>query len=135
VTGKEIQGSYRLTDEEFVLFELAYQLKMKVVDLLEGMPYIELLGWMDYFERRPAGWREDDRIFKILQTQGVKGKPEKYFPSLAAIYNARRPTDAKTIGFKGSAFFNKLNKAKGGVKLDILNDPSFNLLAGPRSET
>ena len=48
---------------------------MPVYKLLEEMPYEEFSKWLEYFRRRPVDWRADDRVFKVLQTQGVKDKP------------------------------------------------------------
>lgn len=84
------------------------------------MPYDELLGWLSYFERRPIGWREDDRTFKLLQAQGVKEKPWGIFPSLNYIYNPNRNSKENTnIGATliRSALFAKLQKAIGGDKI------------------
>jgi hypothetical protein len=94
---------------------------MPVYKLAEEMPYEEFLGWVAYFEKRPVGWRDDDRTFKLLQVQGVKEPPQKIFSSLAAIYNSNKPTDGSfdVIGFKGSNLFSKLLSAKGGDKLEL----------------
>lgn len=56
---------------------------MPVYQILTEMPYEELLGWQDYLERRPAGWREDQRSAMIMQSFGVKATPDKLFSSLA----------------------------------------------------
>jgi len=74
---------------------------------------------MEYFKRRPIGWREDDRTMKFLQTQGVKAKPWKIFPSLDAIYHPPKKEGFDVHGFAGSAFFQKILSAKGGDKLDF----------------
>lgn len=90
--------------------------------LADEMPYEELLAWMNYLERRPVGWRDDDRTYKYLQTQGVKEKPWRVFGALKAIY---QPTDynAKpgqvSSSFRGSDMFARLLSAKGGDKLDL----------------
>jgi len=81
------------------------------------MPYDELLKWYEYLERRPIGWREDDRAVKYIQTQGFKGKPWELFPALHAIYN-RKIKEGNLKDFKDSFMFNKIKSAKGGVKLD-----------------
>ena len=47
------------------------------------MPYEELLGWQEYLDKRPAGWREDQRAAMIMQSFGVKATPDKLFSSLA----------------------------------------------------
>lgn len=90
---------------------------MTVGLLAETMTYEEFLGWLDYFERRPVGWREDDRTAKLLQAQGVKEKPQNLFPSLAAIY--KKPEGFDVQGFKSSAMFSKILAAQGGDKIDL----------------
>jgi hypothetical protein len=83
------------------------------------MTYEEFLGWFDYFERRPAGWREDDRTMKYLQTQGVKEKPWNIFPSLNSIYNRKESESFDITGFKNSTLFSKILSANNGDKLNI----------------
>lgn len=88
------------------------------------MPYDEFLGWINYFERRPAEWRADDRAFKLMQVQGCKEKAYNVFPSLASIYKPPTPAgkgdgNIAVSNFKGSVMFAKLLDAKGGEKLDI----------------
>ena len=96
------------------------------------MPYDEFLGWISYFEHRPIGWRDDLRTMKILQSNGVKAKPEALFESIARIKQAE---DARTNQFtkKGqvsssnlmrSALFSKMLAAKGGDKLEVFDDKS-----------
>jgi len=100
---------------------VAFQLKMPVYRLLEEMTYEELLGWMDYFNKRPVGWRDDASMVPILQTQGVKVKPEAIYPSLAAMKRSEENTDGRisAANLKNSAFFSKMLGAVGGDKLDI----------------
>ncbi len=74
------------------------------------MPYEELLGWYNYFERRPVGWRSDDRTAKLLQVQGVKQKPSEIFSSLITIYNSSKPKKDK--GLNKSLLFQKMLSAK-----------------------
>lgn len=109
-----------LTDEELSIYEVAFHLKTPIYQLVNEMPYEEFLGWMDYFNRRPIEWRDDDRTFKLLQAQGTKAKPNEIFPSLAAIYNPVK-TEGDTMdisSFKASAMFNKILGAKGGDKIN-----------------
>ena len=105
---------------------MAFQLKMPLYKLLEEMTYEELLGWLDYFNRRPIGWRDDARMVPVLRTQGVKEKPEVLFPSLAAVYRKEAPPDGKIPAsqLKASAFFSKMLGAVGGDKLEVFNDKS-----------
>jgi hypothetical protein len=77
---------------------------------------------MDYFEKRPLGWRDDDRIFKLMQAWGVKEKPYNIFPALRPIYHRPAAVVDNKLDinrFKGSQMFNKLLKAKNGDSLDI----------------
>lgn len=82
------------------------------------MSYEELLGWFNYFEKRPVDWRDDDRTYKYLQTQGVKEKPWAIFPSLENIYNKKdKPKEEGMIdmtSFKQSSLFGKMMLAVGG---------------------
>ena len=98
---------------------------MPVYQLVE-MPYDELLGWFEYFEIRPDGWRDDDRTMKLLQVQGVKAEPTKIFTSLAKIAAAQDKIRAETPAgmistdnLKRSAFFSNMLGAVGGDKLDF----------------
>ena len=102
---------------------------MPVYKLIE-MPYEELLGWFAYFEARPVGWREDERAFKLLQAQGVKAKPEQVFVSLAQLkQHTEKHKEAlvrdgmvESSSLKRSMLFSKMLAAKGGDKLEVLND-------------
>lgn len=91
---------------------------MPVYKLLE-MPYDEMLGWFEFFEKRPIGWRDDLRTSYLLQAQGVKEKPTKLFPSLAAI-SKKSDGNSMADSLKNSALFLKMKAAVGGDKLDIL---------------
>lgn len=103
-----------------VLYELAYNLRMPVYQLVEEMPYDEFIKWQGYFEKRPVGWREDDRTMKLLQVQGLKKRPEEIFDSLArlkaAINEERKLHDGKVSirSLKASTLFSKMSGAKGG---------------------
>lgn len=86
------------------------------------MPYEEFLGWMNYLEKRPIDWRDDDRTYRYLQTQGVKEKPWKIFASLAPIYKPPEPSKDGRLNsenLKNSYLFNKILSAKKGDKLDL----------------
>ena len=92
---------------------------MPVYQLVE-MPYDELLKWQAYFEKRPYGWREDDRAFKLIAAQGAKVKPVEVFPSLGPIYApppALPDGQINPAALKRSALFSKMLAAKGGDKL------------------
>lgn len=95
---------------------------MSVGKLLDEMTYEELQGWFNYFERRPIGWRDDDRTYKLLQAQGVKEKPQNLFTSLKAVYDETRNINSEgtDIGsLKGSLIFQKMLTARGGDLLDL----------------
>ena len=93
---------------------------MLVSDLVEKMTYEEFLGWMNYFERRPIDWRDDDRCSKLLAAQGVKEKPTTLFPSLQAVYAPTTNTQGTNMStFKGSKMFSMILAAKGGDKLNL----------------
>lgn len=107
------------------LFELAYTLRMPVYKLVEEMPYVELLGWQRYFERRPVGWREDDRTVKIMQVMGCSQKPQEIFESLSVVYaEAKKPRvkdgQMSVAALQGSWLFGKMMSAKGGDQLPVL---------------
>jgi len=90
------------------------------------MPYDELLAWIKYFEKRPVGWREDNRAYKLLQAQGVKAAPQLIFPTLEPIFKQDKPAEdgqVATRSLKNSALFMMLSQAKGGDKLDIFGEP------------
>lgn len=96
------------------IFEMAFLMGRTVTELREDIPFRELQGWFNYFERRPAGWREDQRTAMLLQAQGVKKSAHELFPSLGSMRN-NDPTR-----FAGSAVQHFLLGAKGGDKLDFL---------------
>jgi hypothetical protein len=71
------------------------------------------MDWVEYFRRRPIGWRDDHRACYGLSAQGVKAKPHELFSSIRAIEkdreeleNASTANDANKL--LGSQFFNKL---------------------------
>lgn len=91
---------------------------------LLSLPYTEILGWVDYFNRRPVGWREDDRTYKLLQAQGTKASPSALFSSLAVITSNRKPMVSDdgfvdTQSFKTSHMFQMLQSAQGGDQIDF----------------
>lgn len=86
---------------------------------VECWPYEELLKWYAYLEKRPLGWREDDRAAKIIQSNGVKESATKLFPALDRIYNPSKFEDNGIETLKGSYLFHKMLGAVGGDKLDL----------------
>lgn len=104
------------------IYELAYQLRMPVGRMLNEMTLEEYQGWCNYFERRPVGWRDDDRTYKLLQAQGVKEKAGALFPSLHAVYNGSQTQNEEgtnILSLKGSQLFMNMLQATGGDKLDL----------------
>lgn len=85
--------------------------------MLEEMPYWEFLAWQQYFETYPYEWRDDYRASIISQGFGAKNT-DKAFPSLMQM-KRNKPKD---MGLKASAFFQQMISAKGGDKLDFLED-------------
>jgi len=61
---------------------VAYALHMPIYKLKAEMPYDELLNWIAFFNRRPVGWREDQRTYLLMRAQGMKEKAENIFPTL-----------------------------------------------------
>jgi hypothetical protein len=86
-------------------------LGMPVYKILDEMPQNELMGWAQYFKRRPYGWREDQRTAVLVQAQGYKGKPEELFPSLKQLKDGV-PAEIKALP-KGK-FLEMMMGAKGG---------------------
>ena len=103
------------------LYELALHLHLPFNVMLDSMPYEELLGWINYLERRPIGWREDLRSYNFMCTQGYDKKPGDLYPSLGKIYEEPKEKEEGSLGpsFKGSLMFNKILSAKGGEVLDL----------------
>lgn len=87
---------------------------MPVYKLLDEMPYTELRKWVAYFTRRPVGWREDQRAYLFLKTQGLKASPESVFPSLKQLkvgqIEKQKPDQAKPSG----KFVEMMLSAKNG---------------------
>lgn len=112
-----------LTDEELEIFEIAYCLKLTVAEVM-NLDYEEFLGWIDYFKRRPIGWREDNRTSLVMMASGAKIKPLDVFPSLKALSSnntdeSLSDEERKNKSLKGSAFLLKLLSAKGGEKISV----------------
>lgn len=87
---------------------------MPVYKLQQDMPYTELLKWVSYFKRKPAGWREDHRAALIMRSQGVKAKPEEIFPSLKVIKDYQTARDAAGSAMPSGKFLEKMLNAKNG---------------------
>ena len=93
---------------------MAFLLGRTVGELRDSMPFAELMGWFNYFEQRPAGWRDDQRTAMLLSAQGVKQKGSELFPSLRSL-EANDPSK-----FHGSAMQKFILGAQGGTKLPFM---------------
>jgi hypothetical protein len=100
---------------------------MPVYLLKQEMPHEEFKKWQLYFESRPVGWRDDNRVIPLLNAWGSKVEGHKIFESLAKIKlnSSSENSDLKDNGFnvnsfKNSGLFSKLLGAKGGDKLEFL---------------
>lgn len=90
------------------------------------MEYDELLGWHEFFSKRPIGWREDQRVYMLLSAQGIKEKSENLFPSIAILKdeeNKRRERERVSgAELARSQFFKKMMNATGGDNiLDVFS--------------
>ncbi len=88
------------------------------------MPHDEMLKWFIYFQKRPVGWRDDDRTMKLLQAQGVKAKPQEIFPSLRSLLETSTTEKLESgqvsgSNLKQSYLFQKLMTATGGDQLPL----------------
>ena len=83
------------------VYEIAFHLRKSVLEI-QSLPYDELVGWYEYFRRRPVGWRDDNRAAMIVQAaaQSDKLRPEELFPSLKII----REANSKTLEEENAGF-------------------------------
>lgn len=79
------------------------------------MTHEEVIGWFEYFRRRPLGWREDQRTYMLLSALGTKARPEELFSSLTP---SRGPTVEVGEGGEGGTFAQQFF----GPFLEQLND-------------
>lgn len=99
-------------------------LGMPVYQIMDEMPYTELVGWFRYLKVRPYGWRDDYRAWSIMAAVNMTGKPakpEETFESLKAIFEHQ---NSKKLKFQEGAvpqgkFLQRLLASKG--------DDGFNL--------
>jgi hypothetical protein len=89
-----------------------------VGEIREEMSFHELLCWIEYFQQRPHGWKEDQRTYLILSAFGVKEKPEALFPSLAVMKDnqAKEAENSKVLKRKLASF---MAFSSGGEAWDI----------------
>lgn len=76
------------------------------------MDYEELLGWMEYFRRRPPEWRADNRaaVATIAISSSFSGsnlKPEDLFDSLRVI--KKEVTKTSNTTSIGQKFFDRFS--------------------------
>ena len=101
-----------LSDEEMEVYELAYTLRVPA-SVVKQMDYDEFLGWFEYFERRPAEWRDDHRAGMIMKAFNGEIKIEQIFPSLSTI-TQRKQVIGESL--KTSSLAQLLLNAQGGDK-------------------
>ena len=92
------------------------------VEELHSLDYSEYIGWQQYFDRRPFGWREDLRAYNIMTAMaGSKVKPEDIFPSIRKLKENEADSesggDTKMLkSLEASPFGNLLQQQGIGVK-------------------
>jgi len=97
---------------------MAYNLNIPR-EAVNDMPNSTFLGWIDYFDRRPVGWRADLRSYYQLKAAGAEDIKESIYPSLTALFNENKKhleSDGNKV--KQSAFFGMMLQAKGGKQLE-----------------
>lgn len=86
---------------------MAYRLGCSHQTLMEDIPHEEYLGWVDFFERNPEGWRDDLRTYYIMTSMaGGKTKPEQIFPSIKAMQEANQAVTEEEERVKAMRSFN-----------------------------
>ena len=103
------------------VYEMAHTLNLRVQEVYD-MDFDEWQGWLEYFQRRPVGWRADLRSAYQMNAQGVKKKPEEIFPSIANVKRDESHVKNRRIDKGGrsdardlqrSGFFNLLRTNTG----------------------
>jgi len=82
------------------------------------------MNWVEYFSRRPVGWRDDHRACYGLAAQGVKAKPHELFSSLYAI--EREKEEAINESVEGDA----VRLANSSLFTKIINDTNWDIDVG-----
>jgi hypothetical protein len=79
---------------------------MSLTELM-SLPYPELQGWLQYFERFPSGWREDYRTYLIVSAfaGSDKVKPEDLFTSLKTMRDHEKAKEEELVQQKGILAF------------------------------
>ncbi|MDB4378619.1 hypothetical protein N9Z41_02495 [bacterium] len=78
------------------------------------MPYTELLKWVDFFNKRPIGWQEDQRTYLLLRSLGYKGSGESLFPSLLRLKQEHEKAQTPDKAVPKGKFLDMMMKAKNG---------------------
>lgn len=87
------------------------------VTAVRALPYSEIQGWFQYFQRRPLGWREDSRTHMLMQAAGVEKKAAEIFPSIRTIMDYQQkiadenPLMEQTNKLRSSGFLARLQAA------------------------
>jgi hypothetical protein len=82
--------------------------------MMEEMPYTELQKWINFFEEKPIGWRDDYRAFLIMKSMGYKGKAEDVFGSIRQIKKIESDKKVNDRAVPKGNLLAKMMKAKGG---------------------
>ena len=88
---------------------------------LKSLPYDEIQGWFEYFEKRPYGWRDDRRaavVASLCAFGDHKLKPEDMFESLSLISKQNKEVDKENFAIK---FLTQINSRLEN-KVDFKND-------------
>lgn len=87
---------------------------MPVYKLEAEMPHTEFMQWIEFFRRRPVGWRDDHRTSMIMNSMGVKEKGHNLFHSLKIINDRTEAEKAKGNALPSGKFLDMMKNAKGG---------------------
>ena len=88
------------------------------VEEFYSLSYEEYIGWQQYFERRPYGWREDLRAYHIMTAMaGSKIRPEEIFPSIKKL----KEEESNSTAASDSTSLKSLEASPFGVLLNNHN--------------
>lgn len=87
---------------------------MPVYKIQNEMPYDELVKWVEFFKRRPVGWRDDQRTYLLLRSQGLKQNAEAIFPSLKLMAQQAEKKQIPDKAVPKGKFLDMMLKAKNG---------------------
>jgi hypothetical protein len=82
---------------------------------MQELPYEEILGWYEYFDKRPYNWQDDNRaaVIALSMSGSSKVKPQDLFASLKTISNQNKPNLAEQFFAK---FGNRTTEKAWGVE-------------------